>query len=243
MPSLRERFDARTRRALTFYGYGLGLVVLAGIVLGFVVSWSQSKSDDRLAVITNWLAGGTLALAFVAGLVALQAYANASGLPDLMVRFKMPSAHPNEPRVVVGKGLAYSHSVSFEQAQAAISVRNFSLYAAKSPAMLIELENLEIVPGVYTQGSDWTVVELGSANNITAMQWDGPAPIHGKSERRIGFSLPQLRRTSATMSPAIQITLMADGYEPRKVRLEVEFTEEGTPGKPPSELSKTPEWL
>ena len=39
-------------------------------------------------------------MALIAGLVALQAYAAATGLPDLKLQFKVPSGHPNEPRFI-----------------------------------------------------------------------------------------------------------------------------------------------
>jgi hypothetical protein len=77
------RRDSGTRRrvALGFYAV---LLAVAGAIGAVIVSLMSSRSvalSDRPAETGDWLAGGTLALAAIAELVALQAYASATGLP------------------------------------------------------------------------------------------------------------------------------------------------------------------
>ena len=78
--------------------YAVMLIGIAALTLGLVLAWLPSKQDDHVAVIGNFLSGGTLLLALLAGIVALQAYANASGLPALNFQFEVPAAQPNEVR-------------------------------------------------------------------------------------------------------------------------------------------------
>lgn len=211
MPILKKRLDARTRRKLTFYGYALALVVLAGIVLGVVVSWSQSKSDDRLAVIANWLAAGTLALAFLAGVVALQAYANASGQPDLKVRvYFIP--------------VPLDDSKSEWLTELTLTVWNDSLYAAKSPGVLLRLEGMATDSQALDPG--WSLLALKTIG-ITQFQWDSQVPIHGRTTRDIHLDLVRLHKWHRfTDEPIAIVKLMADGYESRDVRFPVPFKEE-----------------
>jgi hypothetical protein len=81
--------QVRQRPRLAVYAGMLVLVTLVIAVLS--LSWLHSSSSDRLEVIGNFLALGTLLLALVAGIVALAAYSAATGLPDLKLQFSSPT--------------------------------------------------------------------------------------------------------------------------------------------------------
>jgi hypothetical protein len=228
---------------LTFYAFML--IGLAIAVLVIVLVWLTSKSDDRLTVVANWLAAGTLALAFLAGLVALQAYANASGIPDLKVRFSLPSGHPNEPRFVISEQVAYSSDIEpATQMMAAITVKNDSLYAARWPALLVSFDHMAIDRRQYSAGPGWQDTEsLDEEGDAVTLQWVSAGPIHGKTYRHILLNLAGLYRVPNGGQPTINIRLIADGYRPRDVPFTVVFDTEGTPGISPGAPTKTPEWL
>jgi hypothetical protein len=242
---LNVRLGSVARRRVMLSFYALLLVAVALVVLIVVLAWSSSKHDDRLAVIANFFAGGTLILALLAGFVALQAYAAATGLPDLKLQFKVPSGHINEPRFIEEEQ-AGSVIRRGPQAIATIHVNNSSLYAARTPAVIVSLHEMAI--GIQYQYIDpgWTVNKRLDNEDITQIQWDGGPnySIHGK----FGRSLPPLDLAGlypfpSAKEPKFVIHLVADGYQPREIPLEAIFTKEGRPGVPPAEPSKKPDWL
>jgi hypothetical protein len=81
---------------------GAWVLVLAqvGATLGAVIAVTQVSDltfSDRLVEIGDWVVGGTLTLAATAGLVALQAYAAATGLPGLKFRITFTDSKANQP--------------------------------------------------------------------------------------------------------------------------------------------------
>lgn len=213
MPGLRERFDARARRILMLAGYALALAGLALAVLIVVLVELTSKSDDKLAIVANWLAAGTLMLAFLAGFVALQAYANASGQPDLKVRFNIVPT-PIDP------------SKTQWATKITLTVRNDSLYAAKSPGVLLQLEGMAIENQALRPG--WSMLELMTVGT-TPLQWDSQVPIHGRTTRDIYLDSVRLAEWPGSGRELVAVVkLMADGYEPREVRFPVPF-QDGRP--------------
>jgi hypothetical protein len=94
----RLRSNSRLRRWLLLRTYILVLIAVAAIacVLTGTVLSSKASLSDRLAEAGDVLAGGTLALALLAGLVALQAYASATGLPDLKLQILFGISDLNE---------------------------------------------------------------------------------------------------------------------------------------------------
>jgi uncharacterized membrane protein len=59
------------------------LILVTAGTLAVAGTWLHSRADDRVAVIAKFLSIGTLALALVAGIIALAAYIAATGQPDL----------------------------------------------------------------------------------------------------------------------------------------------------------------
>jgi len=95
LPGDKVRIDPQLSRRVLL---AVSTLLLFGTVLAvliIVLIWSSSKHDDRLAVISNWLGAGTLALAVFAGLVALRAYAVATGPPDLKFKVQFADLPPN----------------------------------------------------------------------------------------------------------------------------------------------------
>ena len=107
--------------------------------LGAVIATTQISDlsfSDRLVEIGDWVGGGTLLLAALAAVVALQAYAASTGLPDLKCQIKVPSSGPNEVVFEASQAAAdalITVSGTFRETSALISVYNMKrLLSAES---------------------------------------------------------------------------------------------------------------
>ena len=222
------------------------LILIAGAIGGASLTWLTSRSDDRLAVISNFLSFGTLLLALVAGIVALAAYSAATGLPNLWVQVNMPDQPlPNNIRFVYQEGESQIHN-----ALASIIVENTSTYAARTPAVIIGLRGAMIPPfvdpqtGVVQVSEGWVVTTFTDERNITEYQWDGGPnySIHGNSLRH----LPRLNLSGMypdpdpAVQPEMVIKLLADGYSRTKITLPIEFSDDPVPD---STRRFLPAWL
>lgn len=116
--------------------YAVLLILIAAAIGGASLTWLTSRSADRLAVISNFLALGTLLLALVAGIVALAAYSAATGLPDLKLRLVPQEGTYNRARFTQDETGYTSQNTTVT-----LDVRNYSTYAARSPAVVVEFED------------------------------------------------------------------------------------------------------
>jgi hypothetical protein len=191
-------------------------------------------------VVANFLTLGTLALALIAGLVALQAYAAATGLPDLEIKLSFPFSHPNQPAFTLAKAeLGEAVARTQSQSLARIFIRNRSNYSAKNPAAVVRINGMAIGPTSYSASGDWVAIGYYSTLGITELQWDGGSTysIHGHSTRR----LPNLNMQGLTYGAtdaSFTVELLADGYR-REINIPVRFMEPGMH----LEDAEAPEWL
>jgi hypothetical protein len=248
---LRNRQPARQRPMLAVYG--VCFVIIIAVTGGTSIYWLHSASTARLAVIANFLSLGTLLLAVLAGIVALAAYAAATGLPDLQVQFAMGSNACNIAlfRYVEPDGTLQSYGNNV----ARISVSNVSKYAARTPAVLIRFgEDLGIRPEQYSHSNGWIPVDTNVVNgDIKALQWDGgPAyAVHGRSYRtlpplclkglRMGEGIYQnfiSNKITDDDCPRIYIGLLADGYWRDEIRIPSEIGEDRIQAR-----GLTPDWV
>jgi hypothetical protein len=229
-----------TRRRLILAGYGVSLAIVALCVAILSLFWLFSIQADRLAVVANCLALGTLALALIAGSVALQAYAAATGLPDLEVKLSFPFSHPNQPAFTLPE---VKHgavaALAQNQSLATIYIRNKGVYSAKNPAITIQIKGMAILPRGYSASEGWTPIEYASTLGITAFQWDGGPmySIHGRSTRRLPF-LNMQKLVYGAADAGFTIELLADGYR-REISIPVRFMAPGMQ----LEEADAPEWL
>jgi hypothetical protein len=140
----RLRRDAGLRRRVILVASGT-FVLIAGLATAAAVialSVSSASLADRTAEISDVFAGATLLLTLVAALVALLAYAVSTGRPDLKLQIRFESSQPNRP---VFKSVAengWLKAERSEQTVGTISVRNDSIYPAKSVAIVVWLEGM-----------------------------------------------------------------------------------------------------
>ena len=229
----RLRHDSRLQRrfVLGLYG-GLALVVLAATAAVIdAVSSSSAVLTDRLGEAGDVLAGGTLLLAGIAALVALHAYANVTGLPDLKFQIRFPGRDPNSPmfQAAVREGgllLAYTYlsGPSEPLTRGTISVRNVSGYSAKNPAVVVRLHEMAFVSYEVAPTPEWAVIGSIAGTGVTEVQWDGGPTysIHGRSTRTV----PELDFGGLCYmgqgEPSITFELLAESYR-REITIPVGF--------------------
>jgi hypothetical protein len=222
--------DLRRRRKVLLFTYGALVVAFGlGTLSAVVDTWVDTNLSlpDRLAEMGDWASAGILALAALAALVALQAYAFSTGLPDLTFQVLFGSAEPNQPVFDAeeeAEGSIIKGTRDVNKVLGRIIVNNASGYSARNPAVVIRLNNMSIAPGEYAAVDAWTVVE--GPESVTAIQWDGGSDysIHGGSKRQLPpFYLASLAWGRDSGEPSITIELLAENYK-RTKDVPVDFT-------------------
>ena len=198
------RNNSRQRR-LMFLGIILTIIIAVTLATVFLVililSLSSASISDRLAEVGIIIAGATLALAAVAALVALLAYAISTGTPDLKLQVHFEFSSLNRPvfraEPMDGDRLK---AVAFKQTCCTISLRNTSGYSARNPAVIVRLHGMVFLNRNDSLAKEWVVVDFSNTNGIKGVQWDGGPTysIHGRSVRR----LPMLDLVGLTCIPA-----------------------------------------
>jgi hypothetical protein len=205
------RRDSGTRRRVVLGFYAVLLLAVAGAIGAVIVSVMSSRSvalSDRLAETGDWLAGGTLALAAIAGLVALQAYASATGLPrlDVLCYFERVQTKEKSNESSPGQILSGPFTII-------IRLRNDSGYSARNPAVALEVFGAEFSAETPAIGEGWTIPS-GNLEAFTEVQWDGGPvySIHGYWARRLRFTVSHVRYYESVSQPKVVINVLAEGY-------------------------------
>jgi hypothetical protein len=241
---------SRLRRQQVLGIYGL-LLVAASVTTGFlawrVFPWPEADAGtaDRLAETADVLTAGTLVLAILAALVALQAYAAATGLPDLQVQVTFGFSYPNRPvfRATSGDDGNSQVVAPFKQVYCIVKVRNKSGYSARNPAVIIRLKGMAFYPPDRTK---WTDIDFAQTQGTTAMQWDGGVQsIHGYSSRRLpGLNFTGLHTVPVWGEPAFVVELLAEGGYRKEREIAVRFIPGDSAWETNVPVSERPsEWL
>jgi len=242
----RLRNDSRLARRLLLSSFMVVLLAAAAStgILAWLIPWHGRGTGfaDRVTETGDVLAAGTLVLAFIAAIVAVAAYAVATGLPALEFQITFQSL-PNMP-IPPGAPLPSGTRSTIIWTYATIYVRNTSGYSARNPAVVIRLNGMvlqsEPPPDV------WAIVDSLPEGGITAVQWDGvPAySIHGRSTRR----LPRLGFTPLEFLPAHEgaaftIQLLAEGGYRREITVPAPFTVDGESETVQPTSTQSPQWF
>jgi hypothetical protein len=205
------------------------VAVAAGtaVWIALVLSSHAHSFSDRLAETGVIIAGATLVLALIAAVVAVMAYAAATGLPDLKLRVSFPFSAVNRPRFKAYAGEeGWLYAEGFKQITGTILLRNESRYSAKNPAVTVRLDNLYVANSPEAPSlNGWIVIGFASTLGVTTVQWDGGPnySVHGKSSRQLPpLNLQQLRYPVGRGPAGLWFELLADGYR-REVYLPVEL--------------------
>jgi hypothetical protein len=241
---LRWRQDSRVQRRLLLGTYSVLLLAVAGGTAAVAVTLlsSHGGSADHLAEVGDAFAGGTLLLALLAGAVAVQAYAYASGLPRLMFQVQFEFSEPNKPVFQAElEDNGWTKARDFKQTTGRVILRNVSAYSARNPAVVARLHGMAFLGQGNSMRKNWTTIVFVNTVGATAIQWDGgPAySIHGHSTRHIPLDLSKLWHIPAWGVPSITFELLAEGYR-RVVNVPVDFTLDGHPR---FNIRDQPDWL
>jgi hypothetical protein len=233
--------------------YGALLIIIAAATAAVAIPWLSSPSQDKIAVIGNFLALGTLLLALVAGIVALAAYSAATGLPNLRLNISLPLAGPYANFVVLlaedSLIMKPSGTNDKEMVQtptkitttsgvntATIVVENTTRYAARTPAVIIQFHRCRLVldqavEEVAAASAGWTPTQYYSrpGRGVIAVQWDGGPnyAIHGNSARHLpDLNLQLLQLVEPPAAGELIVRLLADGYDRSTIRLPITLIED-----------------
>lgn len=247
----------RSRRSLLLLGYSVLfiIVIIAIIWVSCVFLSSRGVLSDRLAEVADVIAGGTALLAVLAGLVAIQAYAAATGLPNLKIQVWFAASEKNKPVFQahhIGNG--FLETTAAQQTQAIISLHNKSRYSARSVLIIIKMcsvsasEDLMQQPTSGAIGDDWKIFDFPDAvlgEREIVVQWDMGADgiVRGGAYCRLpDLYFGTLRYNSAWQAPRLEAELIADGGYRRRVGLMVNFIDEGA-SMERFEVGKVKAWL
>jgi hypothetical protein len=164
-------------------------------------------------------------------------------IPDLRLKFTLPSRHPNEAKFILSKELELPERAVTNECVASIIVLNTSSHEARSPSLIIGFRGTVIKADMYTGSRGWTPTARDPAtDDILALQWDGGPKYTIKANS--SFDLPELNlhglsRFGADL-PEITMRLLADGYSRAEIVLAIEFLMD-----PPLPFTENapPEWL
>jgi hypothetical protein len=223
----------RLRRKILLLIYNVILVALIiGVILSvfFVAGRSDLSIDKRITSIGDVLGAGTLLLAFLAALIALQAYAVATGLPDLKVQIWFEHSDKNRPVFLATPAVSgeLASGLPAGQTAAKISILNSSGYSAKNPAIVVRLN--AIGSRFVESETGWSVIDTDKNSDATSIQWDGGTAysIHGHSIRRLPIlDLGKIRHSPELGLPSLTVEMLAEGGYQREVLLPVRFIDSG----------------
>jgi hypothetical protein len=241
-------------RANRSTGLGLLWTLLAAVAAGttiwvaLVLSSNAHSFSDRLAEAGVIIAGATLVLALIAAVVAVMAFAAATGQPDLKLRVSFPFSAVNRPtfKAHSGKEGGWLSADDLKQTTGTILLSNESRYSAKNPAVTVRLENLYVASSPEEPSlNGWIVIGFANTLGITAVQWDGGPnySVHGKSIRQLPpLDLRPLRQPVDRGPAGLSFELLADGYR-REVLIPVELRLAPEQDQPPEQQVTEPEHL
>jgi hypothetical protein len=221
---LKERHTTRGKAKIGTYGTLIVGVVL--LVLTYCGVTFGMGTDDKSTVLANVLAFDVVMFGGVAAVVALAAYLDASGKPDLSADLWMRFSEKNDPMLKVDPpgelGTVYVSQAPSVYGE--LVIHNASTYAARNPSVVVKLHGL----GLHVDNGGWDIVSRGNGVGATELQWDGGADrmIHGLGPRK----LPPLYFNRAFVipggSPGIEVTMYADGTEPTSVTFSVRLVDD-----------------
>jgi hypothetical protein len=113
-PYAAAREHLRNSRAwvavVTIIVLGAGPACLIGMSIW---DWKFGlHTEDRVAIVNTVIAAASWLLVAVAGIVALLAYRDASGRPDLQIEITFNFSYPNEPAFLAGDAGTPEHPTS-----------------------------------------------------------------------------------------------------------------------------------
>jgi hypothetical protein len=248
---IRTLFNESHRRRLLLCVYAALLlgVVATTIAFAYVLLISpRVSSADLFAKMADLLAAGTLLLALIAGLVALQAYAAATGLPSLQLQVWFRGSSKNSAKFLVSAaeyGWRRTSGMPRETV-ADICIKNRSGYSARNPAVIVRLNGMVLQSnGLFGEVGGWWIVDQ-SGDGISALQWDGGTnySIHGRSTRRLpSLDFGEISYLAERTDPHLVFELLAEGGYHRIISMPVSFEFDSEPSGMTGELGNASDWV
>jgi hypothetical protein len=228
---------SRQRRIVLLVIYiTVTLAIFVGTTAFALKLWiSRGDLDIKIALVGDIVTAGTLLLAVVAGFIALQAFATATGLPNLKIQLWFDSSNKNRPIFVADKlsNGWLEADVLAGQTHARVRLLNRSNYAARDIAVMIQLNGMVLAAGKFCEKDGWWAADNAGDSGIVAVQWDGGSDylVHGHSARRLpDLDLGVILCTGIPETSFLEVHIMASPGYRRTVKVPVVFVTTETSG-------------
>jgi hypothetical protein len=182
-------------------------------------------THDKTVVINTIATIAAFILVAWGVIVALAAYASATGSPDLSAMLVFRFSFSNEPTFLYREARGGNERIiePFRQCEGSLQIANASKYSARNPGVRITLDGLGGIP----DQPGWRVVASENMVGIITLEWDGGADyiIHGRWSR----TLPRLDvkgMFALSDNPAFIVDIAADGFSPKRMRIPVKVLNE-----------------
>ena len=220
-PSLRRRFQ------LLIYATIIAVsVALAAVLTAALVFRSTFDLSDRLSAINDTFAGAALLLGLIAGLIALQAHAAATGLPDIRVQVWLGGDKPNRLTLVAeptNYGRLRSMRVG-DQTLMHIRLDNRSDYSADELVVSVYFRGFAFDGEFGAEINGWRVVDAVEGTGATAAEWASGSALHGHTTRRLPeLDTKSLVQLSLSTHCVVEILVASNGYLRRVPPVPVKF--------------------
>ena len=163
--------------------------------------------------------------------MAVQAYAAATGLPDLKLQVQLGHfADANRPQfqsTPANLGDGWRQTKMPDETKGTFLIKNVSYYSARNPSVVVRLKAMAF-DAASAVNTGWTIIGRAKNVGVVDLQWDGgPASsIHGHSVRSLSIDFGTLYYVPAWGEPFLTIELLAEGYR-RIVTMPVNFSVDG----------------
>jgi hypothetical protein len=187
---IHRDFGFRLKIVSYAVGTAVAVIVVATVVMSVLVWLSSASRADRLAGIGAIFAGMSLLLTVFAAAVAYLAFRVSIGPPSLELQVRFGLSPPNRFSVTAKRQNGWPENgwardawpesgwlEATDPAETAVVIcfRNVGTYAAKAPAVIVQLEGMEFMGDVLAlNAGGWTVNER-SETGIRVVQWEGGA--------------------------------------------------------------------
>ena len=241
-------FNAKTRRRLqlTIYVTMIVLAVTLVLVFGVTVALGRRFSlSDRLAIMNDVFAGSAVLLAVIAGAIALQAHASATGAPSVKLQVWLGSSRCNELVILSdSQSNGWRRSIDVAgQSVLHIRLRNESKFDAQQIRLLATFRGMAFSRTFDGRRDGWRIVDSVEGIGSTTADWVSDSWLYAGSAIRVpGLDLDSLVEVTPSEPPRLQLRIFTAGHQ-RTIEVPVTFATPKT--VPASQKDPRPghEWL
>jgi len=241
-------FNEKTRRKLQLTIYVTMIVLAVTLVLVFsaaVALGGRFSLSDRLAMLNDVFAGCAVLLAVIAGAIALQAHAAATGTPSVEMQVWLGSSKRNELTILsVVQPNGWRRSIGVAgQSVLHIRLRNKSKFDAQNIRLLVTFCGIAFSRTFDGRHDGWRIIDSVEEAGSTMTDWVSDSWLYADSTVRVpGLDLESLIELKTLASPCLKVRVLTHDHQ-RTIELPITFTTPKSATNLHENLRAEPEWL